>query len=281
MSRIRIVHRTGYDYSPGASGSLNEVRMTPLASHGQLVLANRIEISPPAWRHTYIDYWGTTVTVFEVDEVHTRLRVVATSEVDVQRPDTHPDDQLAWDDLTDPSVHDDFVEFLDATPTTDCTAILQELVATARGASTGPADAVRRAQALLAERIRYMRGVTHVHSHAKEAWDAGAGVCQDLSHLLLGACRMLGVPARYVSGYLMPALDPPLGEAQSAESHSWVSFWDGDWVGIDPITGGRIDERYVEVGIGRDYFDVAPLTGIYFGGETSDMYVQVELTRVS
>jgi transglutaminase-like putative cysteine protease len=117
-----------------------------------------------------------------------------------------------------------------------------------------------------------------VSTRATAVWEAGAGVCQDLVHLGLGALRSVGIPARYVSGYVMPAVNPVVGEATTGESHAWLQYWDGAWVGLDPTNNTSPGDFHVEVGVGRDYFDVTPLKGVYSGSQASDLFVEVEMT---
>jgi transglutaminase-like putative cysteine protease len=131
---------------------------------------------------------------------------------------------------------------------------------------------------LIGERIRYETGSTEVTSTAAEVWAQATGVCQDYSHLALGALRSIGIPARYVSGYLHPG-GPRPNSTVTGESHSWVEWWCGSWVAYDPTIGSRISDAYVRVGHGRDYGDVAPLRGTYSGGR-SEMFVTVEMTQL-
>ena len=124
-----------------------------------------------------------------------------------------------------------------------------------------------------------MHGVTGVHSTAAEAWAVRKGVCQDITHIALGALRAVGIPARYVSGYLHPKPDAEIGETVAGESHAWVEWFCGEWRGFDPTNLIDIGDRHVIVGRGRDYNDVAPLRGVYAGPYGSKLFVTVEITR--
>ena len=126
------------------------------------------------------------------------------------------------------------------------------------------------------DRLRYRRGSTTVNSTAAEVWELGTGVCQDYTHVALGALRSIGLPARYVSGYLHPGADAAGGATVTGESHSWVEWWCGTWVSYDPTQGQRLTDRYVRVGQGRDYGDVAPLRGTYSGGVVGDVRDRVD-----
>lgn len=280
MSRIRIVHRTGYRYGgAGATASFNEVRMTPVNAHEQLVLSNRIEISPTPWQHAYVDYWGTQVLAFEVQEEHHSLRITASSEVDVNRPSGLAGARLGWDDLGQREVADRFCEYLD---TTGYTVIGDELTARAaelRAECSCPSTLATTLSGEVNRRVA-VTGTGKPAPQAADAWESRQGARQDLAHLLIGALRSQGVPARFVAGYLLPKLDA-VGVAQPSSMHAWVQFWDGAWVGVDPVTGGIPGEGHVAVGYGRDHRDVMPLSGIFTGGETSETFVDVELTRVA
>ncbi|MFT4224851.1 transglutaminase family protein [Micropruina sp.] len=274
--QIRIVHHTGYAYREPVLGSHNEVRMTPRASREQWVLSSRIDIQPTPWVLSYRDYWGTKVTSFEIRERHSRLGVTSTATVEVTRSEEQAPG-ASWDELRDPGLEDRMVEMLTLTDHIDPGSELRNFAAgVARDA--GPAETVAAVAATIRERVDYVPGVTHVRTSSRDVWKARAGVCQDMVHVALGALRSVGIPARYVSGYLMPAADPVLGEARKAESHAWLQYWDGAWVGLDPTNDSAPGEFHVEVGIGRDYSDVPPLRGIYSGAAESEMYVEVEMT---
>ncbi len=277
MTTLRIVHRTGYEYPDGATASYNQVRMTPRSSHEQLVMHNRVEISPTAWLNTYKDYWGTTVTNFEVHERHDQLRVTSTSTVDVERPCVDPPG-ISWEEVRAPDVTDRHAEMLQITPRTEPGTELRGRLRELRREAATPGDLARAVSRLVHDEVAYVSGSTNVHTRAQEAWAERAGVCQDMAHLMIGALRTEWVPARYVSGYLMPVKNPEEGTTYKGESHAWVEYWDGAWTAMDPTNDCVPGEHHVEVAKGRDYGDVSPLQGIFTGRGTSAMFVSVELT---
>jgi transglutaminase-like putative cysteine protease len=120
-----------------------------------------------------------------------------------------------------------------------------------------------------------------VHSTATDAWQAREGVCQDFAHVTLAMLRSIGIPSRYVSGYLHTRQDAKLGESVEGESHAWVDVWTGDWWAHDPTNAIPVGPRHVWVATGRDYADVAPLKGIFTGGGQSTLDVSVHLTRLA
>lgn len=275
---LKVQHTTGYEYGGVVTGSYNEARMTPPNAAGQVVVDSHLEVDPVTWSMRYRDYWGTLVTAFEVHDPHLALNLEATSLVQVNRRPSEPLD-VSWDDLADPGLVDRLGEYLELPPRVRPASPLADQVREIREQSDDPAAFAQEVCALVNTEMEYVQGSTQVHSTAQEVWDERAGVCQDMAHVCLGALRSAGVPARYVSGYLHPATDPVVDEPVTGESHAWLEWWGGRWVGSDPTNGVVPDDRYVVVGAGRDYADIAPLTGIFNGGHTSTLYVEVTVTR--
>ena len=279
MNRLRIRHETGFHYEGEATASYNEARMLPTSSEGQLVLYSNLEILPISSHHSYVDYWGTRVSSFEILNPHTELSLAATSLVEV-RAREHPVHRLTWESLADEiETRTEYVEQLGQTVRT---APPEELVALARQTmieAESPCDAAMAIARAVGERIEYVPGSTSVYSTAAEAWEKKKGVCQDITHLTVGALRSVGIPARYISGYLHPVPDAEIGVTVTGESHAWVEWFCGSWQGFDPTNLLDIGDRHVRVGHGRDYHDVAPLRGVYAGPSSSRLFVRVEITR--
>jgi transglutaminase-like putative cysteine protease len=261
--RLSIDHKTGFRYSSPVASSYNEARMVPVGTSTQTVWSSRVSIEPTPWSFTYTDYWGTNVTTFELHEPHERLTVRAQAVVET-RGDDHPWDterRVGGGDLGWAALHD------------------RGVIDSMESRTKAPRLAALDVCAAIGSRLTYKRGSTAVTSSAADVWAASHGVCQDYTHLSLGALRSIGLPARYVSGYLHPGGPEGPNTKVTGESHSWVEFWCGSWVAFDPTAQRRLSERYVRVGHGRDYGDVAPLRGTYSGG-TSDMFVTVEMTQL-
>ncbi|QCB93239.1 transglutaminase family protein [Cellulomonas shaoxiangyii] len=277
MSRLRIVHTSAFRYTEPVQASYNEARVTPLSQPGQSVLETRVDVQPQTWSHGYRDYWGTHVTAFEVLAPHRSLLLTAEHVVEVAGRSA-PSADVGWDLLRGPEVRDRLAEFLADGPTT---AAPDDVVALARAAADGlaPAAAAEAVCRAVREELDYIPGVTSVHTPAAEAWEARTGVCQDMAHLVLGALRSVGVPARYVSGYLNPDATGEVGSTVTGESHAWVEWWTGEWYGFDPTNRVPAGEQHVVLGRGRSYDDVPPLRGIYAGPQTEDLYVEVRITR--
>jgi transglutaminase-like putative cysteine protease len=278
MSRFRIDHMTTLSYDRPVLTSHNEVRMSPTTEPGQTTLDNRIRVQPMTWSYVYRDYFATMVTAIECVGAHSALHVESVSTVDTS-PRPPAAESISWDGIADAVLRDRHYEWLRQTPRTqpgdDTSAAIEGL----RGLGS-PRQAALTVCALVNDHMSYETGFTGVHSTSQEAWLDRRGVCQDFAQVTIGALRLLGIPARYVSGYLCPELDLPVGQSAVGESHAWVEFWDGGWIPADPTNLREVGEDHIVVARGRDYEDVPPFKGVYSGAAVSDLTVSVEFLRL-
>lgn len=279
MWRMRVVHSTGYAYKSPATASYNEARLTPRSDSRQNVILSRVETVPATRSYRYLDYWGTAVTAFDLHAPHTELEVTASSVVETDKPEP-PVDTVSWHDLHTEAVVDKFDEVLTPTRYVPKNKRLQS-VGKKLAKNHTPEEAVIAAAHWVHTELDYVPGTTGVHSSAIDALRESKGVCQDFAHLTLLLLRSMGIPSRYVSGYLHPKPKSVVGDAVEGQSHAWIQAWTGGWRHYDPTNDGEINEQYVSVGVGRDYSDVSPLKGIYSGGESADLDVNVEITRLA
>ena len=277
--RIRVVHATGYRYDAPVHRSYNEVRLTPRTDSRQNVIVSRVETTPATRLFRYSDYWGTAVTAFDLHAPHKELAVVATSVVETADPQP-PVDGVGWAELQSDEIRDRHTEMLESTPYVSRDKALSKVARVLRREAT-PVAAVHAACHWVHDHLTYQRGTTGVHTSASEAWEAGKGVCQDFVHLTLLLLREAGVPARYVSGYLLPDANAGVRQTVTGESHAWVEAWTGGWWGYDPTNLVEIGHHHVWVATGRDYADVPPLKGVYSGGTASALEVTVDMTRLA
>jgi transglutaminase-like putative cysteine protease len=262
--RLRIAHSTTFTYDEPISEAYMEMRLTPLDSGGQRCEKFRLGTEPPADVRRYVDRFGNTVRHFDTLNPHARLVVSAASEVST--PDVFSDPERELSPL-------DAYDYLQATayaPHTEDVGALA-LGCAAPGGGEKSALAAMRA---VHHALTYAPGVTTVRSTAQEALASGRGVCQDFAHLMIAACRVLGLPARYVSGYVFA---PRRGTA--AASHAWTDvFVAGQgWLSLDPTHGAPQTDHYVRLAIGRDYADVPPTRGTYTGAGREAMAVDVHV----
>jgi transglutaminase-like putative cysteine protease len=279
--RLRIEHTTTVTYADPVLTSFNEARMTPLTSPTQTTLESRVVVGPgavPVW--TYGDYWGSQVSVFDLPEAHEFLSIRAVASVETTAPSLPAGPSLTWDQVRAATANSRLLEFSLPTP---LTALPEDIAGPVIAGSGGlsPAEAAERISGQVREHVTYLPGATGVRTGAREAWDQGQGVCQDMAHAAVSLLRATGLPARYVSGYLHPDPGAEPGTTAVGQSHAWVEYWAGEWAPLDPTSGADVAERHVVVARGRDYNDVPPLKGIYQGPADSVMDVTVEVTRLA
>lgn len=279
MWRLRVVHSTGYAYKSAVTASFNEARLTPRSDSRQNVILNRVETVPATRSYRYVDYWGTAVTAFDLHAPHTELEVSGSSVVETDVAEK-PEELASWEDLRSEAVIDRFDEVISPTHYTPrskrITRVGQQIAK-----DHNPFDAVMAVAQWVRSELDYVPGTTGVHSSGLDALREGKGVCQDFAHLSLIMLRSMGIPARYVSGYLHPTHEAGVGDTIDGQSHAWIQAWTGGWWHYDPTNDSEITEQYVSVGVGRDYSDVAPLKGIYSGEGSTDLDVVVEITRLA
>jgi transglutaminase-like putative cysteine protease len=279
MWRMRVVHATGYAYKSPVTASYNEARLTPRSDSRQNVILNRVETIPATRSYRYVDYWGTAVTAFDLHAPHTELEVTASSVVETEEPEA-PTGEVSWKELASEAVRDRFDEVLTPTHYTPGSRRI-ERVGNRIVKEDDPQAAVIAAARWAHSELEYVPGTTGVHSSGIDALREGKGVCQDFAHLTLILLRGMGIPSRYVSGYLHPKRDAVVGDTVDGQSHAWIQAWTGSWWNYDPTNDSEINEQYISVGVGRDYADVTPLKGIYSGEGSTDLDVVVEVTRLA
>lgn len=279
--RFRIVHSTTLNYDGPVRASHSELRMTPVTERGQTTLENRIRVRPMTWSHVHRDAFDTHVMTIEAITEHESLSVESISTVELTRlPGLNATTLPGWDELYAEPVQDRYVEWLLPTARTTIDDDLAELAAGIRDPDS-PLATAQAVGELIRSQVAYEQGATEATSSAADAWAARRGVCQDFAQLACGVLRSLQIPARYVSGYLVPRPDAEVGETLVGESHAWVEAWVGDWLQLDPTNGRPVWLDHVVVGRGRDYADVPPLKGVYSGHFAGHSAVSVQFTRLT
>ena len=279
MKRLRIEHATGFAYQGEVGASYNEARMLPGSNDSQFVLTSQLEIDPSTSVNHYVDYFGTRVAAFDVLAPHAVLNITARSLVEV-RPRPIDIAETTWDRLGRETARSvPTVEMLTQSARTEPHPEVAEIATAIAAQHTDPGRAALAIAQTMGDAVDYVPGITGVHSTASEAWPERKGVCQDITHITLGALRHVGIPARYVSGYLHPQAHAEVGVPVRGESHAWVEWFTGSWQGFDPTNSGEIGDRHVLVGRGRDYADVPPLRGVYAGPHKGQVHVRVTITR--
>lgn len=286
MNRYRLVHATEFSYDGAVTESYNELRLQPMQDDLQNCLSFRVTTQPASRVGSHQDYFGNWVHRFNVLGEHQRLRIEADSVVLVQQPAPFPVGGPTLGQLAELGAEfDEHYELLSVTGYVPHPPQLRDLVDTAERNCDGTISGfVRAASNLVHDTFRYEQGATHVHSSIRDALATRSGVCQDFAHILLALVRMRGIPARYVSGYIVPESAAEAGANREEviggqASHAWIEFLAPTlgWFAIDPTLGKEVGLRHVRLAHGRDYGDVAPVRGVYKGHAGQQLCVDVRV----
>ena len=277
----RIEHVSRYTYSLPIRHSMLSVCLQPRSDAQQRLMAFDLTTAPPAAFNSEPDVFGNTKHVLNVHGEHGSLELVTRSTVERERPAPLPDalGPDAWEevrswrddfdcwDFTHPSVY--------ARPSPALAAFVDELNIAAGG---DPLESLLRLSDTLHRSFEYVPGSTSAASPIEDTLKSRKGVCQDYAHVMIAIARSWGVPARYVSGYLYVEGQDGDAAVQYA-SHAWVEcrLPGLGWVGFDPTNRCLAGERHIRVGVGRDYHDVAPVRGIFLGGGSTRLEVEVRV----
>lgn len=280
-----IRHVTRFNYASPISESVMELRMRPLTEGAQRCLQFELDVSPRARVFAYCDFLGNWVHHFDIPRRHAELAITARAHVDVDPPPLVPDvlDADAWravDEWDTRGEHWDFRQPSRFAVWTDALGTFAESVGVGGRRATDPLTTVRSTMAAIHRTFEYAPHSTRVDSPIDEALAARRGVCQDFSHIMLALLRRVGVPCRYVSGYIAPRAPADGPEPSTIATHAWVEVLlpELGWVGFDPTNNSEAGLRHVRVAIGRDYADVPPTRGIFKGQAASTLSVSVDVT---
>ncbi len=277
-----IRHITRFRYSAPISESVMELRMQPRSEQAQHCMSFEVQTSPQAKVVTYSDYLNNIVHHFDVPRAHTQLEIItqALVESNVQPPpDDYALDGGAWQLLDQQTATGREWDFLQPSHFVQWTALLAAFaqeIGVQRQAD--PFTTLSQINSAIYERFAYVPQSTTVDSLIDQALENRRGVCQDYSHVMLGIVRNLGIPSRYVSGYLFHRTDAHDRSAADA-THAWIEAWlpDLGWVGFDPTNNLVAGDRHIRVAVGRDYADVPPTRGVFKGGAASNLEVSVQV----
>lgn len=265
--RLAIRHTTRYTFAGPVAHALQRVRLTPKATHGQSIREWTMDYRNARPELEYDDQHHNHVTLLSVepgaDEVVIGCQgIVETSDL-AGVIGRHTGHLPLW-------------SFVTQTELTRPGTRLRQLVRTVDTPERDRLAYLHALSAAVRDQIAYGKGATGVRTTAEQAVEAGCGVCQDHAHVFIGAARLAGIPARYVSGYLMMN-----DRIDQEATHAWAeAHVEGlGWVGFDVSNGISPDPRYVRVATGRDYRDAAPITGITIGTRTDELHVAVAVEQ--
>ena len=278
--RYEIEHVSRYLYTAPVQRCVMSLCLQPRDDRGQRLLHFAVSTVPLAPLSYETDAFGNTKHVLNVHREHEVLEVATRCTVETAPPATLPASlgADAWEEVRSwgrSLAHWDFMHASAlARPSAALTSFVDGLGLEPAG---DPLAALRRLSDTLHHSFEYVPGVTSAVSPIEHILETGRGVCQDYAHVMIAIARSWGVPARYVSGYMYVAHQPP-----GTATHAWVEcrLPDLGWVGFDPTNRRLADERYVRIAVGRDYRDVAPTRGVLLGGGESQLEVGVRMRSV-
>jgi len=277
MPRFNIRHITRYSYEEPVRDSANQVILFPLMDDYQEVPKHDLFITGDPLVEMYKDYYGNTIGSFTYAEPHKLLVIDSKIEVLVkERPlpaDTTPKEEQ-WLHLQQVKFTYPYIDFIKQ-ETFIAIDEVRKLPVIAECSSYTPLDASLKLTAYIFENFTYDKAVTDVETTIDEVWKLKAGVCQDFAHVLLVMLRMMGIPARYVSGYVCPNKSGLRGEGAT---HAWVEAYIPfyGWLGLDPTNNCMVKDLHVRLATGRSFSDVSPVKGTYKG--TSHHTLEVGVT---
>jgi transglutaminase-like putative cysteine protease len=267
--QLRILHRTAYRYEEPVKYTAQALRLTPRREGQQRVLSWAIHA--PGRRIEQVDAHGNVTHLLTLESPHKEIEIIVSGTVEVATegapmPHEGPLSPLAY---------------LASTPLTAPDSAIGVLSREYLDRSAPARDRLYALAGGVQERVRYQKGSTSVEDTASAALARGKGVCQDQAHVFISACRLAGIPARYVSGYLYDGAGEDGG---TAASHAWVDAWLSDvkaWVGIDVTHREPTGVHHCRLAVGRDYLDAAPVRGVRRGGGHEKMDVDVTVSKAA
>lgn len=286
--KYKVTHNTAYGYQEMVSVCHNEAYLTPRPRFGQVCEYHRLLVTPPpATTGRRQDYFGNPLSYFSFNEGFDKLHVKAVSRVEVSLPaPAVSDDSQPWEQVVAEVRNDrgavalNAYQFAFESPLVPTTAELAEYGRSAFTSKKPIVAALAELTSRIHEDFEFDATATSVSTPVLQVLEARRGVCQDFAHLQVAVLRSLGLPARYVSGYVRTY--PPPGKERMVgadASHAWVSVYCGSagWVDVDPTNNLFPSEDHITLAWGRDYSDVCPIKGVFVGGGATTLKVSVDV----
>jgi len=292
--RFRVRHVTHYKYASRVSHCYNLANVVPRDTDRQRCLKNRITVSPtPAITHKRNDYFGNKAFHFEIQKPHTELIITADSEIQLSDNSREMNldlgatygDALKYLASNTTRATIDAREFLLNSPMIESSEQLADYARPSFHADRSLKSCVNDLNTRIFSEFTYDPGFTTIATPLAEVLQHKRGVCQDFAHLQVGCLRSMGIPAKYVSGYIETLPKPGETKLVGADAtHAWVAYLcpDEGWVEFDPTNNTRAGIQHIVTAFGRDYIDVTPVKGVIFGGGAAPrLEVSVDVSRIA
>lgn len=285
--RYRVAHVTTYLYGETVDLAAHLLHLTPRPLPGQHVIASALVVEPPPARSTSaLDHFGNHATWLFLAEPHASFTVSLTAEVEAAFPPPPATATPAWEEVRDAAARGGMdawraAEFAFGTAMAPAEPAVGAYVARSFPPDRPILDALLELNARIRNDFTFRAGVTTLSTPVTQVLASRTGVCQDFAHLMIAGLRWLGLPARYVSGYIRTRPRPGAARRRGADqSHAWVGCWLGaehGWIDLDPTNDLVVRDEHVVLGWGRDYADVSPVRGVILGGGRHGLTVSVDL----
>ncbi len=282
MPLFFIRHRTQYKYSGFVIDAASELKLYPLEDEFQKVIEQHINISQQPNVDVLKDYFGNTTGFFSLISPHNELLIeslVAVQLVPIVFLPRNSNWNEVWEKIKSDKVQSEFHDYINSEMAA-CGADIQRSISDLIDHKQHPLDTIQELSNYIYKNFTYTKGVTDIETSIDEIWKLKAGVCQDFAHLLLYMARLMGVPSRYISGYICPGTSEWRGEGAT---HAWAEVWlpDLGWIGVDPTNKCLAGERHVRLATGRNFSDCTPVKGTYKGARKHTLEVTVKFSTKS
>ncbi len=277
MPKHRIKHITRYTYPSAVIDSANQVMLFPLDDAQQEIKKHDLIITHQPSVEVFTDYFGNKVGIFSVIKPHRELTIESVIEMithEVKLPENNIASTSQWEELSNTREQFPYIDFM-LLEKFESYKEISTVVKSLMNESITPFAVAELMSAFVYNTFEYKKGITNVETKVDEIWKLKAGVCQDFAHVLLVMLRIVGIPARYVSGYICPKDHELRGEGAT---HAWVEAYIPfhGWIGLDPTNNCIASDRHVRLAIGKSFTDCTPVKGTYKG--SSEHILEVSVT---
>lgn len=276
MPVFQIQHVTKYSYNRPVKESVNQIRIYPIASDLQEILKHEVNITTEPELFFFIDYWGNRCADFSLMQSHKELTIDSRMIVRTTGQDFITLVDSNWEELAENVQENFYLLELTRPDEVKVNAALQEIIDSFQHKEKTIMQIVEACSGYIFKEFKYIKGITNIETTVDEILEHRSGVCQDFAHVLLQLLRTMGVPSRYVSGYICPNKNGMRGEGAT---HAWVEAWIPKlgWTGIDPTNNVWATTHHVKLAAGRNFNDCTPMKGTFKGiaKQTLSVYVSV------
>jgi transglutaminase-like putative cysteine protease len=278
---LAVRHRTVFRYAGAVRNSVNTLHLEPRDFLFQKTLSAFIKVIPATRLRRFDDLFENVTHHFELNSEHSRLEIESMVKVrNLPLYITNCGYSDGMNCYDDPTIREHCWQYLLESRWVSLPPEIWRQALDLTMAETAVFEKAAAIMRWIHEEFTYEPGTTDVETHLEQAFALRKGVCQDFTHVMIGMCRAIGLPARYASGYILTGGRDSLVGAQA--SHAWCEVYlpETGWIGFDPTNSVLADQRYVKIAVGRDYGDVAPIHGSYIGSAGCRMEVEVSVERL-